>query len=407
MKQYKLGLVLGRFQGLHAGHEAVIRRALSVCERVMVFIGSADKAGTVHNPFPVALRQAMLESVFAKEVAEGRILLYPLPDLGVGNVPAWGEYVLENARKCCGMPDCMVYGDEDKCRTWFPNHPEIEFVSLDRADIGINGTKLRALILAGDEETFGRFVDPAVKPYFAEMKAILEKVTAAEQELLPEVHGRLAADPVEQTREYLKSLFAGAAPYILSEADVAYRLEHSFRVAALGRKIAEAEGMDAVRLETACLLHDAAYCRPISSEADWKNHGRNSAILVEPFLENLGFTDREVREMCCGIAIHVDDVGLPEYEKEGRTAFCESVGDADNIDRFDVLRIQEGLEKDGFLKLPLGEKKAYCEKRVKGLGRLRNTELGTKTATAMWKDRIDFQLAFYGKLLDQLNCSEG
>ena len=35
-RPYRLGLVLGRFQGLHIGHEAVIRKALSVCDRVIV-----------------------------------------------------------------------------------------------------------------------------------------------------------------------------------------------------------------------------------------------------------------------------------------------------------------------------------------------------------------------------------
>ena len=121
-RPYRLGLVLGRFQGLHIGHEAVIRKALSVCDRVIVMIGSADKEGTAHDPFSAKLRREMLTAVFPRLTKSGRVILVPLPDLGVGNVPAWGDYVIANAKKAVGVPECIVYGDEDKCRTWFPNY---------------------------------------------------------------------------------------------------------------------------------------------------------------------------------------------------------------------------------------------------------------------------------------------
>ena len=117
MKPYHLGLVLGRFQGLHIGHEAVIRKALSLCDRVIVLIGSADKSGTSHDPFPASLRREMLEAAFPRLSKNGRLILQPLNDLGVGNVPAWGDYVLSSAREAAGEVDCVVYGDEDKCRT--------------------------------------------------------------------------------------------------------------------------------------------------------------------------------------------------------------------------------------------------------------------------------------------------
>ena len=111
MKPYHLGLVLGRFQGLHIGHEAVIRKALSLCDRVIVLIGSADKSGTSHDPFPASLRREMLEAAFPRLSKNGRLILQPLNDLGVGNVPAWGDYVLSSAREAAGEVDCVVYGE--------------------------------------------------------------------------------------------------------------------------------------------------------------------------------------------------------------------------------------------------------------------------------------------------------
>ena len=52
-----------------------------------------------------------------------------------------------------------------------------------------------------------------------------------------------------------------------------------------------------------------------------------------------------VNEICYGIAIHVEDEADFEWV---RTPFSETVGDADNIDRFDAHRIYETLE---YLKL--------------------------------------------------------
>ena len=42
---------IGRFQGLHHGQLAVIRRALLLAPRVVIVIGSAFQARTPKNPF--------------------------------------------------------------------------------------------------------------------------------------------------------------------------------------------------------------------------------------------------------------------------------------------------------------------------------------------------------------------
>ena len=197
MRPYRLGLVLGRFQGLHIGHEAVIRKALSVCDRVIVMIGSADKAGTGQNPFPAALRQEMLEAVFPRLVKSGRVIIVPLNDLGVGNVPAWGDYVIASAKQAVGMPECVVYGDEDKCRTWFPNHPEIRYISLNRAVIDVNATKLRKIILEEDEKSYQKYTAKGLHPFFPELRRILLEVEEKEKDGAPSVQQTYAcADKV-------------------------------------------------------------------------------------------------------------------------------------------------------------------------------------------------------------------
>jgi len=60
---------------------------------------------------------------------------------------------------------------------------------------------------------------------------------------------------------------------------------------------------------------------------------------------NIGINPSEVDEICYGIAIHVD--GKSDFKGE-KTPLALSIGDADNIDRFDVYRIYDGLRYHKF-----------------------------------------------------------
>ncbi|MBR4232108.1 MAG: HD domain-containing protein [Oscillospiraceae bacterium] len=182
----------------------------------------------------------------------------------------------------------------------------------------------------------------------------------------------------------------------------AYRLEHSYRVANIGRQIAANEGFDETEMVIACLLHDVSYCEEFGEDG-WKEHGRRSAKIARPFLTELGLPEDRIVDICYGIAIHVDDEADFPGEK---TPFALSVGDADNIDRFDVYRIHETLSCDGFLEKSFEEKLEYADKRLERLLQLKSFPMGTETAGSMWLERLSFYISFYEKLADQLRCSD-
>jgi len=180
---------------------------------------------------------------------------------------------------------------------------------------------------------------------------------------------------------------------------VAYRFEHSWRVANIGRFIAKEEGFDEERLVVACLLHDIGYSLEMINEDDYKNHGRNGAKIARPFLLELGYSKEEVEEMCYGIAIHVDNNADFTFQK---TPFALSILDADNIDRFDAYRLYENLHLADYLNLTLEKQLEYVQKRISGLERLRSLNFATKTAQRLWIEKIDFQLEFMKKLEKQI-----
>lgn len=153
---------------------------------------------------------------------------------------------------------------------------------------------------------------------------------------------------IECTEQFLKETFQNSTYFVAHQSEMEYRMEHSYRVANIAKKIAQEEGMDVEGMVIAGLLHDVAYCEEFEGEDGWLNHGRKSAQMARPFLESLGLSDELIQEICYGIAIHVDDEADFPGEK---TAFAETVGDADNIDRFDAYRIYEGLQYTKFSEL--------------------------------------------------------
>ena len=207
---------------------------------------------------------------------------------------------------------------------------------------------------------------------------------------------------VRKTEAFLKQKFEDAV-YLNEHPEAkAYRIEHTYRVANIGREIAVKEGFDETEMVIACLLHDIAYCEEFGEDG-WKEHGRRSAQIARPFLEGLGLPETRINDICYGIAIHVDEKA--DFPGEN-TPFALSVGDADNIDRFDAYRIHEALNRDSFLEMSYEEKNEYLRKRLSRLRELKEIPFGTKTADELWNSRLDFYMVFFQKLSDQLERSK-
>ena len=204
---------------------------------------------------------------------------------------------------------------------------------------------------------------------------------------------------ITKTEAYLKETFAASTYLQANPSERDYRLEHSYRVANIAKAIAEAEVFDVTNAVIAGLLHDIAYCEEMVTREDRMNHGRRSAAIARPFLESLGLSVDAVNEICYGIAIHVDDVADFRWE---RTPFCETVGDADNIDRFDAYRIYETLEYLNFSKMNLDDKREKVGSTIEKLNRFKEMKLGTATAKNLWIQRLDYYIGFYEKLKAQL-----
>lgn len=208
---------------------------------------------------------------------------------------------------------------------------------------------------------------------------------------------------IQKAEVFLRERFAGCDYFKEHAADGEYRLQHSYRAAHAAGVIARREGLDEEGLIIGGLLHDVGYSVPFEREGIWREHGRMSARLVRPFLEQLDLGSRRVQEICYGIAIHVD--GEADFPGE-KTAFALSIGDADDIDRFDAYRIYDAMEYADFRNLTIEDKRRWLRERLDWIGRRLGESYGTETARQMIAERLQYQRQYYEKVLEQMEHSE-
>lgn len=95
LKPYDCGLICGRFQTFHKGHESLVETGLKLCDRVLILIGSAQESGTERNPFDVNTRTDVLKAIYGDNA---NIIIHGISDLTNENDirPEWGRYLLDN-----------------------------------------------------------------------------------------------------------------------------------------------------------------------------------------------------------------------------------------------------------------------------------------------------------------------
>ncbi|WP_370307306.1 bifunctional nicotinamide-nucleotide adenylyltransferase/Nudix hydroxylase [Sinimarinibacterium flocculans] len=108
--RFDLLVFIGRFQPVHNGHLAVIRRALQEGRHVLVLAGSANRPRNVRDPFTADEREQMINACLAADEA-ARVTIAPLED-AMYNDPVWIRNVHRAVFRCLEA----VYPDRDEAQ---------------------------------------------------------------------------------------------------------------------------------------------------------------------------------------------------------------------------------------------------------------------------------------------------
>ncbi len=180
-KNFEIGLVCGRFGHEHLGHVALISTSLSLCERTLVLVGSAQEAKTLRNPFTVQTRIDVIHKTYP-DVSEDKLLVRGLNDMTneYDITDDWGKYVKYNVEKAMGgkFADLMIYGNDEFRSKWFAKEDisdTAEFV-FPRRKMPISATMLRGYLLLNDEESWKVLTHPNIHPMYQTLRSELLEV---------------------------------------------------------------------------------------------------------------------------------------------------------------------------------------------------------------------------------------
>jgi uncharacterized protein len=182
-----------------------------------------------------------------------------------------------------------------------------------------------------------------------------------------------------------------------SEEEQKYRVEHSIRVANIGKYLAEKENANIKIVVIGCLLHDVG---KFDTE-DNMEHGRVSANVARGFLKGIFLSQKEIDDICFAIAVHVDGKCGYEYEE---TLESKIVSDSDNLDRFGALRIYQTMAWDKeSTEGTIEERIKVVQRKINHRIKLRDEfNLETITANEIWKDYVAYQIEYFERYLEEL-----
>lgn len=155
MKPYDVGLVCGRFQTFHKGHEKLVDTGLLLCDRLLILIGSAQESGTERNPFNINTRTKILREIYGDRP---EIMIYALSDMTDENdiCPEWGRYLLNKFDK------------KDLANT-------AELI-VNRQDLPISATMVREAMAKDDRKKWMSLVNPRLHKMYDVLRAELMSV---------------------------------------------------------------------------------------------------------------------------------------------------------------------------------------------------------------------------------------
>lgn len=180
LRPYDCGLICGRFQTFHIGHESLVETGLKLCDRVLILVGSSQESGTERNPYDVATRMDMLRAIYGND--SDVIMMHGLADLTDENDirPEWGRYLLDAVdRYLYKAPELMIYGNDESRSRWFD--PEdirdtSEFI-VNRGRIPISATMVREAMVFDRRKEWMSMVNPKLHKMYNRLREELMGVS--------------------------------------------------------------------------------------------------------------------------------------------------------------------------------------------------------------------------------------
>ena len=151
--KYNLAVVIGRFQPVHNGHQALINEAKKIADTVLVLVGSSGLPSTYENPFSFTDRKRMLDAM--QNLEDNVVCVEPLYD-SMYNDNAWITQVQDivASYETNNSEVCLVGHKKDDSSYYLDLFPQWNFQRVAGfKNAPLNATSVRDLLFRDDVNT--------------------------------------------------------------------------------------------------------------------------------------------------------------------------------------------------------------------------------------------------------------
>jgi len=169
MKEYEYCIFIGRFQPFHLAHKELLTEALKCAEKVIVVIGSHNKAPDIKNPWSAAERMQMISSSLSKE-DNARVHPIFMRDY-LYNDNLWITDLQQKVYDLTGGSDnvALIGHEHDHSSFYLKLFPQWILISRKNIDKYPHATELRRLYFTYDLE-YKKHVTEEVADYLEAFK---------------------------------------------------------------------------------------------------------------------------------------------------------------------------------------------------------------------------------------------
>ena len=168
-KMYKLGLICGRFSHIHNGHLNLIEHSLTLCNKTLIMVGSAQDADTLRNPFSIDLRIELIKQVYADTL--DNLIIKGLNDMTneYDITHDWGKFVKNHVEKYAGeFCDLIINGDDKSREGWF-SPDDLKNTSrliVSRSKIPVSATRIRTLLALNMKDDWEKYTPKQIHGHY-------------------------------------------------------------------------------------------------------------------------------------------------------------------------------------------------------------------------------------------------
>lgn len=159
MTKEKLGFVMMRAQGFHAGHRDLIRKAMAQCDKLLILLGSVNLPQTIQNPFTYEQRRDEIQRFIDHEysvITKFGFEIFPV-NTYVYSDSQWLSDVTELVTEQVelgGFDRAVMFGYNKPGNTYLSWFPSFEYVELRSSVPDVHATDLREHWFKYDRHVF-------------------------------------------------------------------------------------------------------------------------------------------------------------------------------------------------------------------------------------------------------------